>query len=144
MFIYFWLQQVLAAAWGILIVVLGCGSRLQSLGAQQLQPVGLSCFTACGASVLPPGVEPTLSALEVGPFIPGHQGRSKPSTSLQLQPSVLLTFMILGLCWYALEDGPDQKTYNGLCGFAQVPERVRQWLALYMGWFLSFFFFLVD
>ena len=33
-----------------------------------------SCFKACGVSVLPAGIEPTLSALEGGLLIPGPPG----------------------------------------------------------------------
>ena len=77
---------------------LRCGSRLQSMCVQLLQHVGLSCFKTHEIIGLPPRIEPRLPALEDGHLISGHQGHSKSCSSLQLQPSVLLPYMVLRIC----------------------------------------------
>ena len=83
------------------------GSRAGRLGSCSIED---SCFKACGISVLPPGIEPTLSQLEGGLLIPGPPGTFQAlfflsTTAICSSPIYELGNLLIGIRgWSITED----------------------------------------
>ena len=129
-----WLQHGGSSLWSWGAVQ---GSRARRLSSCIIED---SCVKAFGISILPPGIEPTLPELEGWLLIPGPPGTFQalffPSTTtIHFSPlHDLGTLLIYRRAWSTTED------VKWVCGFAQVPETVGEWLGLHMECFALFCF----